>query len=179
MGCGFIRPAERGHIDVTYETIFTDEEWSLLVGLPQSVMSAASAVEKNSARQTLAEGEAGLDAVSDGRQSGNPLVAAIAQEIVFRVGGDPELGEEPPVVIVPSDASTYVAETLSRARQARDLLAEKVDEGDGGSYRHWLVTIAEEVVGATSSGSVLGFGGEQVSEAEGTFVHRLGEALND
>jgi hypothetical protein len=164
---------------VTYETIFNDEEWSLLVGLPQSVMSAASAVEKNSSRHTLAEGEAGLDAVADGRQSGNPLVEAVAKELVFRVGGDPELGEEPPVVVVPSDATTYVAETLSRAKQASALLAEKVDEGAAGAYRHWLVTIAEQVVGAASSGGIFGIGGEQVSAAEGQFVHRLVEALGD
>jgi hypothetical protein len=164
---------------VTYETIFSDEEWSLLVGLPQSVMSAASAVEKNSTRHTLAESGAGLDAVSDGRASGNPLVEAIAKEMVFRVGGDPELGEEPPVVVVPSDATTYVAETLSRAKQASALLAEKVDEGEAGAYRHWLVTIAEQVVEAASSGGILGIGGEQVTAAEGAFVHQLSEALND
>jgi hypothetical protein len=164
---------------VTYETIFNDEEWSLLVGLPQSVMSAASAVEKNSTRHTLAEGEAGLEAVADGRQSGNPLVEAVAKELVFRVGGDPELGEEPPVVVVPDDASTYVAETLSRAGRASALLAAKVDEGDAGAYRHWLVTIAEQVVEAAPSGGILGIGAEQVTAAEGRFVHQLGEALGD
>lgn len=164
---------------MTYETTFNDEEWSLLVGLPQSVISAASAVEKNSMRGTLAEGEAGLEAVADGRQSGNPLVEAIAGELVFRVGGDPDLGEEPPVAIVPDDADTYIGETLSRAKQASALIAEKLAPGDAGAYRHWLVTIAEQVVEATSSGGILGIGGETVSAAEGAFVHRLAEALGD
>ncbi len=164
---------------VTFETVFTDEEWSLLVGLPQSIMSAASATGSQSVRQTLTEGEAGLDVVSDGRQSGSPLVEAVAKELVFRLGGDPELGEEPPVVVVPADASTYVSETLSRAGEARVLLAAKVGEGDAGAYRHWLVTIAERVVGATSTGGVLGLGGDQVTAAEGTFVRELSTALND
>lgn len=169
---------------MTYETVFSDEEWSLLVGLPQSVLSAASVVERNSMRRTMAEGEAGLDAIADGRQSGNALVEAVASELVFRVGGDPELGEEPPVVVVPHDSDTYVSETLSRARQATDLIAAKVgssvlNEGDAGAYRHWLVTIAEQVVEAAPSGGLLGIGGEQVSPAEGQFVHQLVTALGD
>jgi hypothetical protein len=164
---------------VTYETIFNDEEWSMLVGLPHSILSSASVVEKNSARQTFAEGEAGLTAIADGRESGSPLVEAVAQELVFRVGGDPDLGEEPPVVVVPDDPATYLAETLSRAKQARELLASKVDEGDAGAYRHWLMTIAGGVVEAASSGGILGIGGDQVSAAEGRFVHRLGEVLGD
>jgi hypothetical protein len=164
---------------VTYETIFNDEEWSLLVGLPQSVLSAASAVEKNSTRGTFAEGEAGLSAIADGRESGSPLVEAVAQELVFRVGGDPDLGEEPPVVVIPDDPATYVAETLSRAKQARALLASRVDEGDAGAYRHWLMTIAGGVVEAATSGGILGIGGDQVSAAEGRFVHQLGVVLGD
>jgi hypothetical protein len=63
-----------------------DEQWSLLVGLPQSVMTAASSAERDSGRRTHAEGEAGLEAISDGRDSGNPLVEAIAIEVIDRHG---------------------------------------------------------------------------------------------
>jgi hypothetical protein len=163
----------------TYETIFNDREWSLLVGLPQSVLSAASAMDKNTARQTFVEGEAGLTAIADGRQSGSPLVEAIANELVFRLGGDPDLGEEPPVAIVPDDTATYVADTIGRARQVPELLAGRVDEGEAGAYRHWLVTIAEQVVEAVPSGGVFGIGGDQVTATEGHFVRQLSEALGD
>jgi hypothetical protein len=169
-----------------YQSNFNDHEWSLLVGLPQSVLSAASAVETDSGRRTLVEGEAGLGAIADGRLSGNPLVEAIAGELVDRLGGDPELGEEPPVVVAPSDPAHYVAETLERARAAKALLSSRasdassmVDEGDAGAYRHWLVTIAETVVEAAPTGGLLGIGGDHVSEAEQTFVHRLTLALGD
>jgi hypothetical protein len=169
-----------------YQAAFTDQEWSLLVGLPHSVLSAASAVESDSGRRTLAEGEAGLGAIADGRGSGNALVAAVAAELVDRLGGDPELGEEPPVVVSPEDPATYVTATLDRARAAKALLVARaaeggstVGEGDAGAYRHWLVTIAEAVVGAAPTGSLLGFGGESISEAEQTFVHKLTVALGD
>lgn len=155
----------------------SNEQWSLLVGLPQSVMTAASAAERDSGHRTHAEGEAGLEAISDGRNNGNPLVEAIAAEVIDRLGGDPELGEEPEVVPVPDDPSRAIADCLSRAAEARTLLVSTVDDGDAGAYRHWLVTIAERVVEAAASG-VLGFG-EQVSESEQDFVRDLTVALND
>lgn len=163
---------------MTYQEDFNDVEWNLLVGLPQAVLAAASAAEDDSTRRTLAEGEAGLDAIGEGRTHGNPLVEAIAAELVERVG-DPELGEEPPVVISPSDPGAMIQDCLARAKEATALLAGRVSEGDAGAYRHWLVTIAERVVEAAPTGGVLGIGGEQVTAAEQRFVHQLTVALND
>ena len=82
-------PFELGD-SVPYQSM-SNEQWSLLVGLPQSVMTAASAAERDSGHRTHAEGEAGLEAISDGRDSGNPVVEAIAGEVIGRVGGEPEL----------------------------------------------------------------------------------------
>ena len=70
---------------------FSDEEWGLLTGLPQSVLTAASAAESDSTRRTMAENAAGLETIAAGRESASALVAAVAAEIVSRVG-DPENG---------------------------------------------------------------------------------------
>jgi hypothetical protein len=156
---------------------FSDEEWGLLVGLPQSVLTAASAAESDSTRRTMAENAAGLESISAGRESASPLVAAVAGEIVSRVG-DPEAGEELPV-IEPSDPRAYLEDVLGRARKAAALLAAKVDEGEAGAYKHWLVEIAEQVVGAASSGGILGLGGDVVSDSERRFRDRLSQVLND
>lgn len=163
----------------TYRETFSDQEWSLLVGLPQAVAVAASAAERDGSRRTLAEGTAGLHAIADGRESASPLVKEVAAEVIARVGGDPERGEEPPVVIQPADPAAYAADCLDRARQAAALLAGQVGGGDGGAYRHWLVSIAEAVVAAAPSGDILGLGGTQVTEAEQSFVRDLGIALDD
>jgi hypothetical protein len=162
---------------VPYESIFNDDEWSLLVGLPQSVLTAASAAEHNSSRRTHAEGEAGIEVIADGRAYGNPLVEAIAAELIGRLGADPDLGAEPEVVPVLDDPADAIADCLRRGQQAMALLASKVDDGDAGAYRHWLVTIAERVVEAAPSG-VIGFG-EQVSESEQDFVRQLTLVLHD
>ena len=156
---------------------FSDEEWGLLVGLPQAVLVAASAAESDSARRTNAESAAGLEAISAGRESASTLVAAVAMELVTRVG-DPETGEELPA-IAPPDPAAAIADTLERARDAATLLTAKVDEGEAGAYKHWLVSIAEEVVTAAPTGGVLGVGGEQVSESERRFRDELATLLID
>jgi hypothetical protein len=155
----------------------SDDEWSLLVGLPQSVLTAASAAESDGARRTHAESAAGLDAIAAGRESPSPLVTAVATELVTRVG-DPETGEELPA-IEPPDPAVTIADALARARQAAGLLAERFDDGEAGAYKHWLVEIAEQVVGAAASGGVLGIGGEQVSESERRFRDELAAILDD
>ncbi|MGC4807270.1 hypothetical protein [Micromonospora sp. DT233] len=156
---------------------FSDEEWGLLVGLPQAVLTAASAAESDGSRRTMAENAAGMETISAGRDSASPLVAAVATELVSRVG-DPDAGEELPV-IVPTDPRAMIEDVLNRAASAARLLVDKVDEGEAGAYKHWLIKVAENVVGAASSGGILGLGGDQVSDSERRFRDRLSQVLND
>lgn len=156
---------------------FSDAEWSLLVGLPQAVLTAASAAESDGARRTMAENAAGLDTIAAGRESANPLVAAIAQELVNRVG-DPDRGEELPV-ITPPEPQAYIADVLHRAGEASALLGARVDEGTAGAYRHWLIKITEQVVSASASGGLLGLGGDLVTEGERRFRDELARVLTD
>ena len=161
-----------------YTTLgFTDAEWGLLVGLPQSVLTAASSATPDSARKTRAESAAGLDVIADARLSASPLVSAVAGAIVTEVG-DPDLGEEPPV-IEPGDPIAYVEDVLGRAAEANALLVAKAEQADAETYKHWLVDIAESVVGAASTGGVLGIGGEAVTDNERAFRDDLAKALAD
>ncbi|MEE6261984.1 hypothetical protein [Plantactinospora sonchi] len=161
----------------TTEFGFSDDEWGLLVGLPQSVLTAASAAESDGGRRTRSENAAGLESIAAGRESASPLVAAVAGELVARVG-DPEAGEELPV-IEPADPKAMIADVLARAASAAKLLDGRVDEGEAGAYKHWLLSIAEHVVTAASTGGVLGLGGEEITEAERRFRDELSHVLND
>jgi hypothetical protein len=156
---------------------FSDAEWGLLVGLPQSVLNAASAAEHDGTRRTLAESHAGLEAIASGRESPSPLVTAVAGELVSRVG-DPETGEELPA-IEPPDPEAFIGDVLDRAGKAAALLAARAGEGEAGAYKHWLVTIAEQVVTASPSGGILGVGGDLVTDAERRFRDRLAAVLDD
>ncbi|GID92779.1 hypothetical protein ACFQFC_33935 [Amorphoplanes digitatis] len=154
---------------------FTDSEWGLLVGLPQSVLTAASVATHDSARKTRAETAAGLDEIADARASASALVAAVAGA-VLDLTGDPERGEVLPA-IEPADPVGYAQDVLERAAQAAALLAGKVAAADAETYKHWLVEIAESVVGAASTGGVLGIGGDTVTEDERTFRDELAKTL--
>jgi hypothetical protein len=156
---------------------FTDDEWGLLVGLPHAVLAAASAAESDGTKRTMAENAAGHEAISAGRESASSLVTAVATELLARVG-DPETGEELPA-IEPSEPQAMIGDVLERAQAAAGLLATRVDVGEAGAYKHWLVSIAEQVVTAAPSGGLLGLGGEQVTESERRFRDRLASALND
>jgi hypothetical protein len=156
---------------------FTDAEWGLLVGLPQAVVTAASAATHDSARKTRAELAAGLTEISDARASASPLVSAVANAAV-EAAGDPELGEELPVV-EPGDPIGYAEDVLERAAEAAAVLAGKSEQSDAETYKHWLVEIADLVVGAASTGGVLGIGGETVTDAERSFRDQLAKALTD
>ena len=154
---------------------FTDSEWGLLVGLPQAVLTAASVATHDSARKTRAESEAGLEKISDARGSASGLVAAVARAVLAQAG-DPELGEEAPV-IEPADPIGYAEDVLGRAAEVSALLAVKAQPADAETYKHWLVEIADTVVGAASTGGLLGLGGEAVTDSERSFRDRLAKNL--
>ncbi len=149
----------------------------MLVGLPQAVLNAASAAELDNSRRTRVENAAGLATIATGRESANPLVAAVAGEVIARAG-DPEMGEELPV-IQPIDPKSMIEDVLDRARTVAKLLAGRVDEGAAGAYKHWLIEVAEQVVTASSSGGFLGFGGEVVTDSERRFRDELAKVLAD
>ncbi|GAA2498421.1 hypothetical protein [Winogradskya humida] len=156
---------------------FTDAEWGLLVGLPQSVLTAASVATHDSARKTRQEQAAGLEKISDARASASGLVTAVAGAVLAATG-DPDLGEELPA-IEPADPVGYGEDVVTRAAEATTLLATKASPEDAETYKHWLVEIADTVVGAASTGGVLGIGGEEVTDSERAFRDSLAKALTD
>ena len=163
-------------VAVEIEPQYSDEEWGLLVGLPQSVIVAASQAESDSNRRTVAEWTAGMTAIADGRDSASPLVQRVAAEVVARLG-DVEEGEDPPVIQF-SDPESGIADVVERASTVRRLLADKAAEADAQAYRFWVVTIAEQVVSAAKSGDVFGLGGDVVTEPERQFRDNLAAALD-
>lgn len=162
---------------MTSQRVYSDEEWGLLVGLPESVMMAAINASDDNVNRTADESGAGLDAIAAGRDSGSTLVRDVAVELITRLG-DPETGDLPPVLETGS-RRIDMDDVLSRARAATDVLAAKAGPGEAAAYRHWLVGIADQVVNAAKSGGFLGIGGSWVSDSERQFVDELSMVLND
>jgi hypothetical protein len=150
---------------------FAPDEWALLIHLPARVMIAATSAEPDTARRTVAEGIAGLDAIAAGRSSDSDLVRGIVTAIYA------ESDDEPPTAEEFTDRPAGLSDVLAACRTASAILADRADPADAAAYRHWLETIAARVCAASRSGGVLGLGGERVSAAEHRFLADLSAAL--
>ena len=158
---------------------FTDAEWGLLVGLPQSVLTAASVATHDSARKTRAENEAGPGEDLRRRGPRPARWSPASPSAALSQTGDPELGEEAPV-IEPADPIGYAEDVLGPGRAGRRRCwPARPSAADAETYKHWLVEIADTVVGAASTGGVLGLGGETVTDSERSFRDDLAKSLAD
>jgi hypothetical protein len=163
---------------MTSQATYTDQEWGLLIGLPQAVLIATSSMESDGANRTLSEISAGVSAIAAGRTVGSPLVRDVSTELVALLG-DPQESDDVDRAPVEMPDRADADEVVARARVVADLLADKSGPGDAAAYKHWLVTIADQVANAAKSGSFLGIGGEWVSDSERHFLDQLRAVLDD
>lgn len=145
---------------------FRPEEWDLLTRLPARVMIAATSAEADSARRTVAEGLAGLDAIAAGQSSASLLVRAVVHAIYA------EPAEDTPAAQEFVDRVGGLAEVLRDCRTASGMLVDRAAAPDSRAYRQWLLTIARTVCG---TGGLLGR--HRLSEAETRFLADLEAAL--
>jgi hypothetical protein len=163
-------PSQPSHGQAT-SLAFAPDEWELLTHLPARVMIAATSAEPDSARRTVAEGIAGLDAIASGRSSDSDLVRAVVSAIYAEADDDPPTAQEF------TDRAAGLAGVLAACRSASVVLAARADPADAAAYCQWLETIAVRVCGASTSGGMLSVGGERISAAERSFLASLGTAL--
>jgi len=148
------------------------DEWELLVRLPGRVVVAATSSEADSARRTVVEGLAGIDAIAAGRASASRLVRDVVAAIYAETGAEEPAAEEF------HDRPAGIAEVLDACRTVGRLLRTRAGREDRDAYRHWLEAIAARVCQASRSGGVLGMGGPLVSPAEQRFLADLGAAFD-
>src|SRR2546423_4890682 len=131
----------------------TRAEWDRLVKLPGRVVVAATSAQAASARHTVHEGLAGIDAIAAGRASASRLV----REVVAAIYHEPD--EDRPVAEEFLDRAAGIAGVLADCRNAGRLLAERVGRADADAYRHWLVAIPTRVCHPARTGGPLGLRG--------------------
>src|SRR2546421_6194986 len=95
------------------------DEWELLVKLPGRVVVAATSAEADTARRTVVEGLAGIDAIAAGRASASRLVRDVVAAIYA------ENDEDRPTAEEVHDRAGGITEVLGACRQAGRLLAER------------------------------------------------------
>jgi hypothetical protein len=149
------------------------QEWDLLTRLPRRVLVAATSAEPDSARHTVAEGLAGIEAIAAGRTASSALVRAVVAEIYAEVDGD----DEHPVAEEFTQRAAGIAAVLGECRTAARVLADRTTPADAKAYRDWLEAIATAVCAAARTGGLLGVGGVAISAAERQFLDELHRAL--
>jgi hypothetical protein len=142
---------------------FPPREWELLVRLPGRVLVAATSAQPDSARHTVAEGLAGIEAIAAGRASPSQLVRDVVTAVYAEQLAD--------------DAQEGIARVLAECRAATRTLAATASRADADAYRWWLIDIAVTVCAAARAGGLFGLGGERISASEAKFLDDLSQAL--
>ncbi len=160
---------------MTGRTLFSGEEWDLLVKLPRWVVRAASASQPDSARRTAIEVEAGFLSVAEGRENDSELVREIAEQTLRKFDDPSHLPEAAGISF--NDLETGLAGVLDRAQIAIAVMNSKAP-GDTPAYRRWLLDVCEVVIRAAKSHDVFGIGGVYVTESEHAFDRRLARTID-
>jgi len=143
---------------------FTGDEWEQVLEAPRWVVAAASAAQPDTAYRTGQERQQGFIAIAHGRELGNDLVSAVAEEY---------LADRRRLDLTFADRAAGMDATIERIGATVGLLTAKADAGDALAYGRWLADITDAVIAAASSG----IGGPLVTAAEKAFRDRVRQAI--
>jgi hypothetical protein len=154
---------------------FTAEEWAEVVAAPMLAGIAVTAADPGGLWGALKESVAVAGAVRGATAGANPLVAEVAAAYETAEGRDLARG------VLKAEArgkapAAVVEAAVSGLAAAAAVVAAKAPEAAPG-FKAWLQEVAAKVAAAGTEGGFLGFGGEQVSDAEKATLDRLATAL--
>lgn len=154
---------------------FTAEEWAEVVAAPMLAGVAVTAADPGGLWGALKESVAVAGAVRDAKAGASPLAAEVAAAYETAEGRElargvlkAEARGKPPAAVVEAAVAGLAA--------AAAVVAAKAPEAAPG-FKAWLQEVAARVAAAGTEGGFLGFGGEQVSDAEKATLDRLATVL--
>lgn len=153
---------------------YTEDEWQLLIDGPALVGTAVLLAGESGMGGSFKESMAIASQILNGRKNypDTELVQSIVASrikdrdrttVENRHDDNPYLGLEP---------KELLARVVETCRQINTLLRMKSTTDETSSYKAWMMEIGQAVAEAAKEGSILGIGGERVSEAE---IHALDE----
>jgi hypothetical protein len=154
---------------------FTPEQWTKVLSGPASAGSYILAASPSGLTGILAEAAALTKALLDGaKNSSSPLLQAIYESL------QPEALKEQPRPERRRFGSLDEAKNalLDEVRQALWLVQTKTDPQDVEAYKTYVLDVAQKVAGAAKEGGFLGFGGEQISQAEKDALEQIRATLD-
>ena len=158
------------------QATFTPEEWTTVRNAPHAVAMAVMMAGGSGLLGSVKEAFSVGKVLMDGMQSQDEIVREISSEECARAFTD--FVKASTAKLSGDEAKNWIRhEALSATRQAIPLVAAKAAPGEFEAYKNWIAAIGKQVSEAASEGGFLGFGGEQVSEAEKTFLAELETVL--
>lgn len=168
---------------MSVKDLYTEDEWFLLTSTPGLVGAAMAFAGRSGPIGTVKEFAASLSALASAGKDypDNELISEIVaktndrQEAKERLEQYQNKAQERYGGKSPEELKTLVTTDL---REVDNLLARKSTPEEAREYKNWTLNVAQEVAHAAKEGSVLGFGGEEVSEAERTLLEEVKAVLN-
>jgi hypothetical protein len=157
---------------VAGELNYSDEEWTLLARVPETVTAALMVAHSGG---IMRESLALLEALDLARQrfSGSDLVQTVLDGIQR---GDAPGGEEGMDTPVQPQPPSMESDALALSRRAAALL-QKAPGEEAAAYRQFIHFLAEHVAGAAKEGGVFGIGGKRFSDQEMRIIADVDTAL--
>ena len=158
-------------------TDFSAEEWSVLRTAPALVGGAMMAASPDGFFASMKE------AFSMGSASFATLKQFESVTLLKEIMSDKDKLVEDMKARLGSDGTPderrqrLHAQAIAAVKEAIAILVRKGAPEDVKAYRGWIGAVAEGVAHAASTGGFLGFGGEQVSEAEKGFMGEVAAAM--
>jgi len=161
---------------MTVRDAFTDDEWSEIVLAPMLASFAVTAADPSGLFGVIRESSAAARAMEAARTDGDDLTSEVmatydtpeARKAASDAISGLARGQSP-------DEAT--AKAIARISDVSRLLENRGLEAR--AFRTWLRGIARDVAEAGTEGGFLGFGGEQVSEAEKATLAKIDGALSE
>ncbi|TXG86721.1 MAG: hypothetical protein E6R14_02520 [Thermomicrobiales bacterium] len=153
---------------------FSPVEWTILTELPIRVLASAMRADETSELGLLIQQATGLTALSSraNEYASSELVQHVFEH--YKSHGD---GEAQTLQLSEQWIERLIPDTIERARQATEILANKAGPDDAASYKLWLLETAAAVCAAARTGGFLGIGGERISEKEQAYLDDLAAAF--
>lgn len=160
------------------KTNFTKEEWALLLQSPVIAGMAITAADPSGLwglmKESFAAGGALAQVKSDA--GANALVKAVAADFTTGEGRN-AAREGLQSEFMGSKSSEIKDKSVELLRNVSTLLAAKAP-ADAAAFKQWLQQISQHTAEAASEGgSLFGFGGVQVSDAEKATLKEISSAL--
>jgi hypothetical protein len=165
---------------------YTNEELLMLAYVPQMVGTAVASAGRSglfgTGREMFAAGSALMDGVKahpDSRLIATlfPDVAADREKALEQARAVEQFAKARIAEKKVETAEGFESLVLADAKAAMALLQGRVSAQEAGTYRQWVLEVADRVANAAREGGFLGFGGERVSPAEVALIDKLKLAL--